>query len=332
MSKTIPDIRFYDFNFKQLHIENEFLSSSWTIYYNDIGTFEAHFDLKSDSLPVVLDNDYLAVVQGNLSAIIVGKRLGDELIIYGRTCNWLLTKRITDAFTTQTGTADALINAKVKDAFSDCNLHIANTDSTLPTITTSRDDKCETFSFVKESLQLENLGHKLEFDSVNSRWVFEILKGNENNPLVISTVNRNAYDVSMESDLLKLCTEGWYKRQQLNNGESNVIWEMVSAAPLKEGILRWESILSASSKNEALASIYNTQNTDKIKLKTIGVHFGSEEEYQRNECDYSLGDIVSVEWQSGNYKKRARKRIIGVNLWYESENIGEEPIFEDIKE
>lgn len=404
MSSKISDIRFYDFNFKLLHTENEFLSSNWTIYYNDIGTFEAHFDLNSDTLPVVIENDFLVAVQGNLSAIIVGKKVSDELIIYGRTCNWLLTKRVTDAFDTTTDKIDTLLNAKVQEAFSDSPLVTESIFSNLPTLTASRDDKCETFSFVQESLQLANLGHTLEFDPVKSKWIFKILKGNESNPLVISTVNRNAYDVSTESDLLNLCTQGWYKKQYQNMGEwdpqanalldsdgntisgtgiangtqdspipsnfgkcwkvqfkqgstytsykqfgvllypgdfvvcdnekgilkksdkADTYWTKISIPSANTGILRWESLLSCDNENEVFLELYNTRGTNKIQGKTVGVYYGNYE----NQRDYTLGDIVSVEWQSGNYKKRAKKRIIGVNLWYEPENIGEEPIFEDI--
>lgn len=410
MRTEIPDIRFYGFDFKLLHTENEFLSSNWTVYYNDIGTFEAHFDLQSDTLPIVMENDYLVAVQGNLSAVIVGKKLADELIIYGRTCNWILTKRVTDAFSNTTGAIDSLVNTKVEEAFSDSPLVAENTLSNPPMITASRDDKCETFSFVQESLQLANLGHKLEFDPVNSLWIFKIQKGNQDNPLVVSTVNRNAYDVSMESDLLNLCTQGWYKRKYQNMGEwdpeanalldseGNIIsgtgirngtvqspvldnfgkcwkvqfqqnttctsygrfgmflypgdfvvcdnengilkksdkadtfWAKVSMPSSNVGILRWEGLLAGSSVNEALSALYNMRGTNEVQGKTVGLHFGSEEEYSLNECDYTLGDIVSVEWQSGNYKKRTKKRIVGVNLWYETGNIGEEPIFEDITE
>lgn len=408
MSRKIPDIHFFDFDFKLLHTENEFTSSNWTVYYNDIGTFEAHFDLNSDTLPIVMENDFLVAVQGNLSAIIVGKKVTDELIIYGRTCNWLLTKRITNAFGTTKDKIDVILNAKVKKAFSDSPLYVEDTNSNLPTITASRDDKCETFSFVQESLQSENLGHKLEFDFLNSKWIFKILKGNDNNPLVISTVNRNAYDVTTESDLLNLCHQGWYKGQyqdmgewdpqvnalldsdgntisntKLKNGTESVsvpknfgkcwkvqfkdgsefksykifnmrlypgdfvvcdnkkgilkksdkadtFWAEISTSSPNTGISRWEGLLSGNNEIEASLALYNKQATHKIKGKTVGVRYGTYEEYIDNQCDYTLGDIISVEWQSGNYKERTKKRIIGVNLWYEPENIGEEPIFEDI--
>ncbi len=408
MSRKISDIRFFDFNFNLIHTENEFLSSNWTVYYNDIGTFEAHFDLKSDTLPVVMENSYLVAVQGNLSAVIVGKKVADELIIYGRTCNWLLTKRITDAFDSTTATIDALLTEKVGQAFSDVTNFEIDIIPDLPTITASRDDKCETFSLVQECLQSASLGHTLEFDPVNSLWIFKILKGNEDNPLVISTVNRNAYDISTESDSLNLCNQGWYKKPYQNMGEwdpeinlcldsdgnamsgtwienatasysvptnygkcwkvqfrqsatctsykrfgfrlypgdflicdnekgflkksdkADTFWAKVSLQSTDTGILRWESLLSSNNESEALLELYNTQSTNEIQGKTVGVHFGSDEEYQSNECDYTLGDIVSVEWQSGDYKERTKKRIVGVNLWYEPENIGEEPIFEDV--
>ncbi len=408
MSTRIPDIRFFDFNFKLLHTENEFLSSNWTVYYNDIGTFEAHFDLKSDTPPIVMENDYLVAVQGNLSAIIVGKKVADELIIYGRTCNWLLTKRVTDAFASTTDKIDVLLNTKVQETFSDSPLIAEETIPDLPLLTVSREDKCETFSFVQESLQLAHLGHTLEFDPVNAQFTFKLLKGNENNPIVISTVNRNAYDVSVESDFLNLCTEGWYKHKYQNMGEwdpeanallnsdgnttsgtairngsnsfpvsnnfgkcwkvqfrqdatctsysrfglflypgdfvvcdnkdgilkksdkTDTFWAKVPAESPCTGILRWDSILTGNNENEALTALYNMKSTNEVQGKTVGVRFGNTEQYENNACDYTLGDIVSVEWQSGNYKKRTKKRIIGVNLWYEPENVGEEPIFEDV--
>ena len=112
--------------------------------------------------------------------------------------------------------------------------------------------------------------------------------------------------------------------------KADTFWAKVSLQSSDMGILRWESLLSSSSENEALLELYNTQSTNEIQGKTVGVHFGSDEEYLHNQCDYTLGDIVSVEWQSGDYKERTKKRIVGVNLWYEPENIGEEPIFEDV--
>ena len=323
MNTRIPDIRFYDFEFKLLHVENQFTSSNWSICYNDIGTFEAHFDIESDTLPFIINNDYLVAVQGDLSAIIVGKNLGSDLTIYGRTCNWLLTKRVIDAFAQTSGSISVLVPEKVRTAFSDVPFYLGTALTGLPLLTAERSDKCEAFSFVKESLDLANLGHRVDFKIAEKRWVFEMIKGNEDNPLVISAANRNAYDVVMDGDLLALCTEGWYKEKQDNNTTE---WKKAEKLSILEKyrteIYRWEELLPGGSKSEAEAALNKARVTDSIQGKTIGLCFGR---------DYSLGDTVAVEWQSGQYKKRVEKRIIGVNLWYESGNIGEEPMFEDIE-
>ena len=45
--------------------------------------------------------------------------------------------------------------------------------------------------------------------------------------------------------------------------------------------------------------------------------------------DYQLGDIVRAELQMGSVRLTAKKKITGVNLWYEKNDIGEEPIMEE---
>ena len=113
--------------------------------------------------------------------------------------------------------------------------------------------------------------------------------------------------------------------------KTDPFWVKISKSSPVINILRWESLLSGGSESEAFLELNNARITDGIQGKTVGVRFGNEDEYKRNECDYTLGDTVLVEWQSGTYKKRARKRIVGVNLWYETGNIGEEPVFEDVE-
>ena len=63
-------IRFYDFKFNLIHISPEFISSSWNVYFNKDGTFEAHFPINSEVLSVVTENKYLVACQDGFSAII----------------------------------------------------------------------------------------------------------------------------------------------------------------------------------------------------------------------------------------------------------------------
>jgi hypothetical protein len=317
MNGAIPDIRFYDFNFNLLHMENQFISSNWSVFYNDIGNFEAHFDLGSDTLPVIMDNNYIAAVQGEMSAIIVGKKLGNDLTVYGRTCNWLLTKRVTGAFGEITETVCDLVNGKVEDAFSrypsDFSVEVVTDVSDTPTVTTSRNEKCETFKLVQELLKQERLGHKMIYNSKENKWVFQVIKGNEYNLLVISAANRNVYDITMDWDLLDLYTEGVYKQGEGVITNPNI--------PPNGEALHWVKLLSASGPGEALAELNNAVCVNKIQCKTNSVYFGN---------DYELGDVVTVQYQVGQYKYSEKKRIAGINIWYESGNTGEEPVFEDL--
>lgn len=376
MSTAIPDIRFYDFDFNLLHVENHFTSTNWKIYYNDVGTFEAHFDLQSDTLPVIMKNEFVIAVQGDKYAIVVGKKLGDDLAVFGRTCNWLLTKRINDEFEAADKTVYDLVTEKVSQACSVFPVVIGETVNNTSIMSAKRSDKCQTFKLVQELLEAEHLGHSLTPDFTNNNWIFQVIKGNTENRLVISTTNRNAYDVTIDSDLLDLCSEGWYERSMENMGEwepnsgllqnnnplnygkfwkvsadgtwnsisfkkgdylicRNVsgtlsksdnyepFWVKIQKQPQKSGALCWDTLLSGKNESEAFVSLNNAKQTSNIQGKTANVRYTSE---------YNLGDIVTVEWQAGNYKIRSRKRIVGVNLWYESGNIGEEAIFEDITE
>jgi len=45
--------------------------------------------------------------------------------------------------------------------------------------------------------------------------------------------------------------------------------------------------------------------------------------------DYELGDKVRVEIKKGACQQSATMKIIGVRLWYEQNEIGEEPIMEE---
>ena len=45
--------------------------------------------------------------------------------------------------------------------------------------------------------------------------------------------------------------------------------------------------------------------------------------------DYQLGDVVRIQKETGGLRRDFSKRITGVDIWYESNNIGEQPIFDD---
>ena len=85
----MQDIRVYDFEFNLLHIENRYISSNFDLMYNDVGSTEYHFPIQSDILPVIMENDYLVLIQGDKQSIVTGKKITSDLAVIGRTCNWI---------------------------------------------------------------------------------------------------------------------------------------------------------------------------------------------------------------------------------------------------
>jgi len=88
----MEDVRFYDFEFSLVHIEHDIISSNWTLLENGIGTFEIHLPLTSNLVPLAMERQYLVAVQGEKQAIITGRRLAEEAVFYGRSCNWILSR------------------------------------------------------------------------------------------------------------------------------------------------------------------------------------------------------------------------------------------------
>ena len=88
----MEDVRLYDFEFHLLHIEHDIVSSNWSFRENDTGTFELHFPIASRLTALAMNAPYLVAVQGEKQAIITGRQLAKEGVLYGKGCNWILTR------------------------------------------------------------------------------------------------------------------------------------------------------------------------------------------------------------------------------------------------
>ena len=157
----------YDFEFNLLLAERGIISSRWVVYYNDVGTFEAHLPITSELTRIVSENRYLVVKQHGLSAIIVGKEIGDELVLYGRTCNWLLSKRITPQKTLTTVYPGDEARRMVVSAFSDVS-NFATVNTLLGEQVKFECTETQTIDAVCDCLKLANLGHELCFNEKNA--------------------------------------------------------------------------------------------------------------------------------------------------------------------
>ncbi len=306
---------FYNFEFEPVCAQTRVISSSWTVYYNGVGRFEAHLPLESDAVETVVSNRYLVARQGNFTAIVTGYELLDELIVYGRTCNWLLSKRITPAVAATEEMPALLAEKFVKAAFYDVeNFETGLTCQTDKSVFEFRE--ATTLEAVTACLDTVKAGHSLVFDFKNKKWVFNTFLGGETG-LIISEANKNAYDMRVSSDILDYATCGVF---DLLSDEGAVSTE-IEKEPDKTGIYRWQAKLAESSESEATASLDEKKVRYEATSKNHGIKLGR---------DYELGDIVRVQIIKGAYRSTIKRRISGVEVQFAYNKCSEQPIFEEV--
>lgn len=303
----------YDFEFNLILVERGIISSRWVVYYNDVGTFEAHFPITSELTQIVSENRYLVVKQYGLSAIVVGKELGDELVLYGRTCNWLLSKRITPKMATSVVYPGNLAKEMVEEAFSDVSNFVIG-DAPKGTETEFECAQDVTLNPVRDCLALSNLGHELCFNDKTKNWEFNILEGKESE-LILSEAHRNAYSTKISSDILDLATCGVYN-QETDSGYTTI---NISGDDEKTGIYRWEAKVFGETENEARINLEKLTHKNKISMTTDEISWKK---------DYELGDVVRLQIIKGAYKTTEKKRVSGVEIVTRQGEYSEQPIFE----
>lgn len=319
------DIRLYDFEFNLIHIEHNIISVNAVLKYNNIGTFEAHFPISSQISTKALSSSYLVAVMGDIQAIITGKQASNsEFILYGKTVNWILSRRVTHKFSTYNNTelsknAETLSRYIVDEAFSDVdNFILGDVCGLTYEREFWRNTANQTSDVVIDCLDNAGAGHNVIFDRINKQWIFNIYTGKEI-PLVISESNSNAYDSRYSEDLQNYYNSGWYEKISAESTESE--WIQIVKDDTKTGIYHWDGVLYGTSPSEGNTSLKNKRWEKVTKMQTKNIHFGK---------DYSLGDIVRIQAVFGDFMQTVKKRISGVEMWFENNNLGEEPIFSDI--
>lgn len=378
----MEDIRIYDFEFNLLHIEHNIKSANWSFYENEAGSFELHFPLTSNLVNVAMKNTYLVAIQGEKQAIITGKQVKDEGILYGRTCNWILTKFVTPL---DFNTAELADSGKItsKDAVHVCKYII----SLMPENTIVFDENGDTFGktvemevkgisnifdLIQKCMEQAGGGHKVVFDISDKKWVLHITKGKKLN-LVISEGNRNAYETEYSEDAQNYISGGWYMQEMevvgdwtaainepkltdeapenfakayrvktsgkefdIEFAEGDYIvcttkdgkWQKaektesfpVHIESVQKGIYAWEGELEGSTEKEARDSLGKKAVEKTSKTTTRKLFCGK---------DYELGDVIAVEILKGGFAATEDKKITGVKLWYEENDVGEQPIMEE---
>lgn len=317
----MEDIRFYDFNFNLLHIESRIKSSNWLIYYNDIGKFELHFNAKNTELvDLILNHDYLIAVQGDMQSIITSKSFVQEGVIYGKTLNYLLYQRVTPQFKDLKSDVETMARQFVTDSCGDF-ITLGPVVGFTDQFSFWRNTYHPTSDVVRDCLKNDNAGYIVKFDPNNKQWIFQVLKGQQN-PLVLSYGNRNVISIEYTEDGQNYYTGGWYQEAQEPDESGNTpepIWKYITKDSSITGINKRDTVLSSDNETEATQELNKKEWEKKSKIKTQKIEWKK---------DYELGDVVRVQNQIGNWNHTENQRIIGIQLWFEDNDVGEQPILE----
>ncbi len=312
----MQDIRVYDTDFNLLHIENNVISSNWSVNFNSVGSFEIHtradtetaqviagnFDFETDKLPVI--------VQGELQGVVTGIRFGEDFAIYGKTCNWLLTRKIVPKFISTdlpTGNnPEKIARHLVSTAFKDQENFILGDMVGLEDIDAFWRNTYNPLSdVVSDLLARKNAGHDIKFDRINKRWVFNIYPPSYP-AVVLSVANGNASGMEYTYSVDDYYSACWYeKEQEFVDGEfPDPVWTRL-VKDEKTGIFSSECVVGATVESEAESLLKDKT----VKSEIVTDVFGE---------DYKPGDILRVQFVKGKIARTMQKQISGIRLGWEN--------------
>ena len=260
----------------------------------------------------------LVVVQGNLQGIVTSFLLGDDCAIFGKTCNWLLEKRVVSPFKSTDISADELSGAEIavtcaEKAFSDVPEFTVVSNSDFENIYTATKmfwrNVCHTLESVVSDIMEEcGGGHFLHFDTSAKKWVLYFTK-NQSKNLIVSMCLGNTVSQEYCRSADSYATDGWYEEEVFNDDGLLVgfKWKQISRET-KTGIYRFETILDSTTQPEAESMLEKKKQKNDVYVEVFGLDF---------EKDFFLGDIVCVQYEFGNLKNNFKRKINGVTLCFE---------------
>lgn len=319
----MPDIRFYTPELELIHIEHRYISANWTLYYNKVGTAEIHLNAFGGATDVVMQHDELLIMQNGMQAIITNKEFTDECILYGRTLGYMLGWGVNQNFGEQTGTAGEMANSFLAQSLP--WIQAEPPEGFSKQVSIVREEYTSTMELIQDCLAMDSGGYAVSFD--NDCFVFRAYKGKELS-LILSEGNRNATDTTYTEDRLEYATGGWYKKELPDNEDGSkpdpaYVWTHIPEPTPQKGFYYRDVVLDATTEAEAKEELAKKQIEKKTKATTFDVLYGR---------DYQLGDIVRIQKRLGDLVQTRKSRITGVNIWYEDNDFGQQPIFEEVEQ
>lgn len=341
-------VRVYDFGYKLLAETDRAFSREWNLRFNGIGSFEGSFDISGEMCRVFADNRVLVLTDGDKQCVCTGSKIGNRLFVYGRTPEWLLSKRVVlpfksreifgEEYTDPETIALYLLGAAYKTP------HLTDSTGAASSVIDS-DAVCEDLILPEEgtSAKLERYfwrnaantlsdvigdlcdlcgeGYRLRFCPEEKLWRFEFVRGRTLD-LIISKSLKNAYDMTLSHSVIDSAAGGYYELSSDKAEDETRTYGYLEGERNGTGLLKWETVLSgASGESEARSKLAACTDAKKIDCEVTGARYGT---------DYELGDVLRVQAEIGGYRATLSRRITGVSIICDSNGTSVKPEFEDI--
>lgn len=223
----MTDILFYDFDFNLLADFPRVISLNINKNYCGYGTAELHFSLaETEVIGLLEENPYIFFTAGDNSAIVTGWKIGEDIAVFGRTPEWLLTKRGVEKLEKTAVTAEVIARDAVTSAAGDF-ITLGDLAEVGTACNYSTDKVRVLHDVVCEVLGSQNLGFRLIPDIPSKQFIFSVYLGKESLCL-ISPSNRTAYDMTYTVEKQDMVTDsGWYEQKFTYMGK----WDAYTNSP-----------------------------------------------------------------------------------------------------
>lgn len=125
------------------------------------------------------------------------------------------------------------------------------------------------------------------------------------------------------------CQKGWYLYSVSESG----LWEISETKPESvwlyinnggmTGAKKWDAVLSGTlTKEEAENELLKMTGQETIDSELKGIEYGK---------DYTLGDILRVQFEFGDFKRTLSKRVYGINVYCDIDKSGIKPVLKSLE-
>ncbi len=233
----MSEIRFYNYEFEPITIEPDVISLYKTVYYNKIGIFEARVSPFSKAFLKILNEPYILAEEGGQLFVILAKQVEESCIIYGRTPNWFLSKRIEAPFTSKRlyeagdipqKNAEEIVRYLITKNFGedDGNFLLGEKIGFNEEVDFRRIVLNPLSDIVIDCLDTCGAGHEVTYDKEKARWTFNILKGKELD-IIVGEAQKNTLSSEYVDNALSFANCGVYEKSYEDMGE----WDATANSP-----------------------------------------------------------------------------------------------------